>query len=84
MILAAGLVLLIVFIRYRRLKVSVPLVLVGISEAIIIIGIAATNDIAIWSVVLIVNLVLIFTAWMKKHEIDVYAWVGAVTDALPA
>jgi len=77
-LIAAGVVLVIVFLRYRRLKISVPLVLIGISEAVIILGIAATNDTAIWGAVLAINIALIFAAWMKKHEIDVYAWFGAV------
>jgi preprotein translocase subunit SecD len=77
-VLAAGVVLVIVFVRYRKLRIAVPLVLIGISEAVIILGIAASNDAGIWSSVLVVNLLLIFAAWMKKHPVDVYAWAGAV------
>ncbi len=81
-LLAAGLagiaVILVVFIRYRRFKVAVPLVLTGLSEAIIILGIAATNDTAVWVSVLVLNFTLISAAWWKKHEIDIYAWIGAI------
>jgi len=77
-LVAAGVVFVIVFIRYRRIKISAPLVAIGISEVIIILGIASTNDIGIWIVVLLVNLALIGLAWFKKHEIDIYAWAGAI------
>ncbi|MBI4020991.1 MAG: hypothetical protein HY369_02000 [Candidatus Aenigmarchaeota archaeon] len=75
---AALVVLVIVYIRYRSLRISVPLTLVGISEVIIILGIAATNDAGIWAIALVVNLVLIGVAWWKKHGIDLYAWIGAI------
>jgi preprotein translocase subunit SecD len=77
-IIAAIVVFVIVFIRYRRVKIALPLLLVGLSEVIIILGIASTNDTGIWIGALVINLLLIVTAWMKKHEIDVYAWIGAL------
>ncbi|RLJ10273.1 MAG: hypothetical protein DRP15_00470, partial [Candidatus Aenigmatarchaeota archaeon] len=77
-IFAAGMVILVVFLRYRRLRIAVPLVLIGFSEAIIILGIAATNDAFIWSSVLVINFLLISIAWWKKHEIDISAWFGAI------
>ena len=77
-VLLAGIVVfVVVYIRYRKLKIALPLVVVGISEALIILGIAATNDVGIWAVVLLVNFALIIAAWIKKYEIDVYAWIGA-------
>lgn len=77
-ILAGIVVLVIVFVRYRRLKISIPLVLIGLSEAVIILGISSTNDSLIWGSALVINLAIILAAWLKKHEIDVYAWAGAI------
>lgn len=77
-LVAAIVVLVVVFARYRKLKIALPLTLVGISEVVIILGIASTNDAGIWGTVLVVNLALISLAWWKKYEIDVYAWFGAV------
>jgi len=79
---AAGLgalaVIVVVFLRYRKLRVAVPLVFTGFSEVIIILGIAANNDWFIWGPVLILNSILITAAWWKKHEIDPTAWFGAI------
>ncbi len=75
---AAIAVVIIVFVRYRKLGVAIPMVLVGLSEVIIILGIAALNDAAVWSVVLFVNFLIISAAWWKKHEIDLFAWIGAL------
>lgn len=77
-LIAAGVVFVIVFVRYRRLRISLPLVLIGLAEVIIIVGVAATNDVGIWAVVLVINLLVIGLAWMKKYEIDIYAWAGAI------
>ncbi len=77
--LFAGIVVfVIVFIRYRSIRVAIPLVFIAFSEVIIILGIAATNDSMIWSVVLLINFILISAAWWKKHDIDVYVWAGAI------
>ncbi len=79
--LAAGIVVvLIIFIRYRSLKVGIPLVLTGLSEAIIILGISAsgTYDSAIWFGILFVNIVIISLAWLKLRESDASAWAGAI------
>ncbi len=76
--IAAVIVIIIVFVRYRSLKISIPLVLIGMSEVIIILGVASTGDSMIWAVILVLNFLLISTAWWKKHEIDIYAWVGAI------
>ena len=77
-LVAAIVVASIIFARYRSLKTSIPLTLIGISESIIILGIAATNDALIWGLVLLVNLAIIVAAWVKKYEVDVSAWIGAV------
>ncbi|MBU1135100.1 MAG: hypothetical protein KKB03_01690 [Nanoarchaeota archaeon] len=71
-------IVIITFIRYRKIKVSVPLVLIGLSEVVIIMGIAATNDMYIWGIVMLVNLAIILTAWWKKEPIDFFAWAGAL------
>jgi preprotein translocase subunit SecD len=77
-LLAAGVVVVIIFLRYRRLKIAIPLILIGLSEVIIILGIAAKNDAGIWSVVLVANAIILMLALWKKQEIDIYAWIGAL------
>jgi len=77
--MAAGImVVVIVFIRYRSLRIGIPLVLTGLSEAVIILGISAMNDSPVWMGVLVVNLVIITMVWWKLHESDVSAWAGAI------
>ncbi|NIP40198.1 MAG: hypothetical protein GTN39_01610 [Candidatus Aenigmarchaeota archaeon] len=75
---AAIAVIIVVFIRYRKLQVAIPLVFIGLSEIVIILGIAANNDWMIWVPVLMLNALVIGAAWWKKHEVDVIAWVGAL------
>ncbi len=77
-LLAGIVVVIIIVVRYRSLKVGLPMLLVGMSEVVIIMGIAATNDVAIWAIVLVANLAVVAAAWWKKHEIDLSAWVGAM------
>jgi preprotein translocase subunit SecD len=76
--LAAIVVVVIVFVRYKKLKIAVPLVLTGFSEIIIILGVAANNDWIIWAPILVLNFIIIGLAWWKKYEIDVTAWIGAI------
>jgi len=77
--MAAGImVVVIVFIRYRSLRIGIPLVLTGLSEAVIILGISAMNDSPVWMGVLVVNLMIIAAVWWKLHESDVSAWAGAI------
>jgi preprotein translocase subunit SecD len=77
--LVAGLmVIVIIFIRYRSFKIGIPLVLTGLSEAVIIMGISAMNDSAVWTGVLIVNLAIITFVWIKRKESDMSAWIGAM------
>lgn len=77
-LLAGIIVVVIVFIRYRSLKIALPLVFIGVSEVVIILGVAAKGDSITWLIVLLLNLFIITTAWWKKHGIDVYAWIGAM------
>ncbi len=77
-IFAAALVIVIVFIRYRTLKVAIPMVLIGLSEVVVILGIAAINDSVIWGTVMVLAFLFVATAWWKKHEIDLYAWAGVL------
>jgi preprotein translocase subunit SecD len=76
--LAALVVMGVIFARYRKLSVSLPIAAVGFSEVVIILGIAANSDAFIWGPVLILNIILIALAWWKKYEIDPTAWIGAV------
>jgi len=77
-ILGAIIVFVIVFVRYRKIRISIPMVFVAFSEVLIILGIASTGDAMIWGIVLIINFMIIVTAWWKKNEVDVYAWAGAL------
>lgn len=82
-VLVAGLlagiaVILIIFFRYRSLKVSIPLAFVGFSEIAIILGIAASGDAAIWAGVLVANLAILFFAWTKGQEIEILALIGGL------
>jgi len=76
--LAALIVVVIVFVRYRSIKVALPIALISLSEVVILLGIASTNDYAIWGVVLVVNLAIMSLAWWKKQEVDMLAWIGAL------
>ena len=77
-LLAAAIVVVIVVLRYRSFRIALPMILIGLSEVVIILGIAAMSDAGIWSGVLIINVCLIGLAWWKKYETDLYAWIGAV------
>jgi preprotein translocase subunit SecD len=77
-VVAGIVVIVIVFIRYRSFKIGIPLVLTGLSEAIIILGISAMNDSGVWIGVLVVNLIIITLVWWKLRESDVSAWIGAL------
>jgi len=77
--LLAGLVVFfIVFIRYRNIKIALPMLLIAFSEVIIILGIAAVNDAAIWGIILLADIAFIGMVWWKKHEIDMSTWIGAM------
>ena len=75
---AAVVVIGVVLVRYRNLKIAVPMALVSFSEIVIVLGISAANDSLVWAVALVVNIVIIVMAWSKKHEPDLSAWVGAL------
>lgn len=77
-IAAAIMVVVIAFAKYRKLKVALPLVFIGLSEVIIILGIASVGDSWIWSFVLFFNFLIIVAAWWKKAEVDIFAWIGAI------
>jgi preprotein translocase subunit SecD len=74
---AALMVVAIVFIRYRNLKIALPMLFVGLSEVIIILGIAATNDVLIWGVALILTESIILAAFLKGQEFDISGMIGA-------
>ncbi len=80
--LAAGLAVIIVstviFLRYRSVRIALPIILIVLSEIVMILGIAATNDWPIWVAVMIINVVILFLAWTKRHEPDLISWGGAI------
>jgi len=75
---AALAVVVVIFVRYRKLRVSLPIALIGFSEVIIILGIASNNDWFIWGPVLLIDMIIVMAAWWKKYEIDPVAWIGAI------
>lgn len=76
--MAAAIVVIIVFARYRSIRIALPIACISVSEVVIMLGIAAANDYAIWGAVLAVNLIIISLAWWKKEEVDMLAWIGAL------
>jgi preprotein translocase subunit SecD len=76
-LLAAGIVVSIVFIRYRSLKIALPISVISMSEVVIMLGIAAYNDTYIWLSVMAVNAAIVSFAWVKKQEVDMLAWIAA-------
>ncbi|MFH1105714.1 MAG: hypothetical protein V1731_00710 [Candidatus Aenigmatarchaeota archaeon] len=80
-LVSAGLAILavatIVMIRYRNLKVVIPMVLTSLSEIVIIVGIAAFGRDP-WVVALVLNLVIIIYAAVKKEDLDFAAVFGAL------
>ncbi|MBN2101813.1 MAG: hypothetical protein JW716_03005 [Candidatus Aenigmarchaeota archaeon] len=77
-LLAALMVVVVVFIRYRSFKIAIPMVLISLSEIIILLGISTANDTGIWAAVLVVNLIIMGVAWWKKQEIDTFTAIGVV------
>jgi len=77
-LMGALIVFLIVFLRYRKIRIAIPMIFVAFSEVLIILGIAATGDSFIWGIALVLNFLLIATAWWKESDIDIFAWVGAL------
>ncbi len=72
-------VLLVVFIRYRKIKVALPIFFISFSEVLLILGIAAINDSKIWAAVLGINLLIVIVAWWKKQDVDMFSALGAIT-----
>lgn len=57
----------IIFLRYRNVKIAVPMILVSLSEVAIILGAAASGDAYIWGAVLVISFALITAAFLKRH-----------------
>ncbi|HLD77896.1 MAG TPA: hypothetical protein VJB16_02595, partial [archaeon] len=81
-LLAAALVVVVVFIRYRSVKVALPIAFMSLAEILVTVGLSATGDQLIWAIVFAVNLAIISLAWWKKHSIDPAAWVGLIVPLL--
>lgn len=77
-LIASIVVVIIIFVRYRKFKITIPLVLIGLSEVIIILGVAASNDSPIWGSILPITLTIVILAWIKEKEVDISAWIGAI------
>lgn len=80
-LVSAGLAILavaaVVMIRYRNLKVVIPMVMTSLSEIVIIIGIAAFGSFP-WVVALALNIGIIIYAAAKKEDIDSATVFGAL------
>ncbi|MBI4020343.1 MAG: hypothetical protein HY367_03340 [Candidatus Aenigmarchaeota archaeon] len=68
----------IVYARYRKIRIALPMIFIVAAEIAITIGIAASSDAAVWGVVLVANLVIASLAWWKLHETDMAAMAGAI------
>ena len=78
-LLAGVAVFLVVFLRYRKPKVALPMFFVSLAEVLIVLGVAAINDSRTWLIILGFNLILIIGAFWKKQEIDIFSVLGALT-----
>ncbi len=80
-LVSAGLAILavafIVMIRYRSLKIVIPMVMTSLSEIVIIVGIAAFGSFP-WVVALVLNLGIIIYVASKKEAIDFATVIGAL------
>ncbi len=72
-------VFLVVFARYRKPKIALPMFFIAISEIILILGVAAINDSRIWLSILGLNTIILIVAWWKKKEVDIFSFLGALT-----
>ena len=68
----------IIFVRYRRLKITIPIIFTSFSEILIILGTFSVGDAAIWSIALLLNVSIVFLVWWKLREFDPAAMMGAV------
>jgi len=78
-LLAGFAVFLVIIARYRKPKFALPMFFVTLSEIIIVLGVAAINDSRIWIGILVVNLLIILAALLKKQEMDIFSVLGALT-----
>lgn len=75
--IAALMVIIIVFIRYRNLKIALPMIFVGFSEVVIILGIASINDMLIWGIVFVITESIVIASFLKGQEFDISGFIGA-------
>ena len=78
-ILAGLTVFCIILVRYRKLKVALPMTFISLSEVLIVLGVAAINDSRIWIGVLVFNLLIILASVWKKQEVDIFTVLGGIT-----
>jgi preprotein translocase subunit SecD len=79
-LIAGTAVVIIIFIRYRSFRIGIPLILIGLSEAVIILGISASGifDMGIWIGVFLIGITIVLLAWWKLKESDITAWIGVL------
>ncbi len=74
----------VVMIRYRNPKIAFPMILTSVSEAIILLGIAANGGNGVWAIALVANSVLMAAAYYKKVHVDVSDSFGIILTPLMA
>ena len=77
-LLAALVVVVIVFIKYRNIKVVLPMIFTGLAEIVIILGIAAKNDSGVWLFSMLLCIAFLLYNWVKKEEIDINSWLAVI------
>ncbi|MEM7822826.1 MAG: hypothetical protein QW703_01075 [Candidatus Aenigmatarchaeota archaeon] len=77
-IFAVFAVLTVSLVRYRRPKIALPMILIVLSEIVIVLGIAAMADWYIWLSALIVNILILSIAVLKRQAVDILSWAGAI------
>ena len=77
-LLAALVVAVIIYIKYRTIRIVLPMLFTGLSEIVIILGIAAARDSTIWITAMVIAVIFLLYNWWKKEDVDMGAWLAAV------
>lgn len=60
----------VVTVRYRSLKIALPMVLTSVGEVVILLGVSARGNSLPWAGALLLSLALILLAYQKKIHVD--------------
>ncbi len=75
---------LVVMVRYRNLKIVLPMALTSVSEAVILLGIAANGGDAPWIIALATNSFIMAAAYYKKIHVEASDLFGIILTPLMA